>query len=86
MQMHNDTKIIDDRQSFRKIYLSLLFERVVCERELETAQNGNILTPTLLAITMFLSRSPGLFNLGPGGPLCWVLTFSIAFVTNRSGL
>ena len=34
----------------------------MCERELETEQNCNILTPTLLAITVFLSRSPGLLN------------------------
>ena len=40
----------------------------MCERELETEQNCNILTPTLLAITAFLSRSPGLLNRGPGGP------------------
>ena len=40
----------------------------MCERELETEQNCNILTPTLLAITTFLSRSPGLLNWGPGGP------------------
>ena len=32
----------------------------MCERELETEQNCNILTLTLLAITAFLSRSPGL--------------------------
>ena len=38
------------------------------ERELETEQNCNILTPTLLAITAFLSRSPGLLNRGPGDP------------------
>ena len=38
------------------------------EGELETEQNCNILTPTLLAITAFLSRSPGLLNRGPGGP------------------
>ena len=37
----------------------------MCERELETEQNCNILTPTLLAITAFLSRSPGLLNRGP---------------------
>ena len=36
----------------------------MCERELETEQ-----TPTLLAITAFLSRSPGLLNRGPGGPV-----------------
>ena len=36
--------------------------------ELETEQNCNILTPTLMAITAFLSHSPGLLNWGPGGP------------------
>ena len=39
----------------------------MCKRELETEQNCNILTPTLLAITAFLSRSPGLLNRGSGG-------------------
>ena len=38
----------------------------MCERELETEQNCNILTPTLLAITAFLFRSPGLLKRGPG--------------------
>ena len=36
--------------------------------ELETEQNCNILTPTLMATAAFLSRSPGLLNWGPGGP------------------
>ena len=40
----------------------------MCERELETEQKCNILTPTLLSTTTFLSRSPGLLNRGPGGP------------------
>ena len=40
----------------------------MCERELETEQDCNILTLTLLAITAFLSRSPGLLNRGSGGP------------------
>ena len=40
----------------------------MCERELETEQNCNILAPTLMAITAFLSRSPGLLNRGPGFP------------------
>ena len=39
--------------------------------ELETEQNCNILTPTLMAITAFLSRSPGLFNRGPGAQHLW---------------
>ena len=36
--------------------------------ELETEQNCNILTPTLMAITAFLCCSPGLPNRGHGGP------------------
>ena len=56
------------------------------ERELETEQNCSILTITLLAITAFLSRSPGLLNRGPGGPLYWVLAFSTALISNWSGL
>ena len=36
--------------------------------ELETEQNCNISTPTLLDIAAFLSSSPGLLNRGPGGP------------------
>ena len=53
--------------SFEK-YTSLFIERVVSERELETEQNCNILTPTLMSITAFLSRSPGLLNREPAGP------------------
>ena len=45
-----------------------LFARFVCERELETEQNCNILTPTLLAMTAFLSCAPGWLNRGLGGP------------------
>ena len=37
--------------------------------ELETEQNCNILTSTLIAITAFLSRSPGQLNREPGGPV-----------------
>ena len=63
-----------------------LFERVVCERELETEQNCNILTPTLLAITAFLFRSPGLLNRGPGAHSagCWLSLPHL--VSNWSGL
>ena len=39
----------------------------MCERELETGQNCNILTQ-LYWPSAFLSRSPGLLNRGPGGP------------------
>ena len=66
MQNHNDHTIKTSDRILRKIYLSLYFKG--CERELETEQNCNILTPTLLAITAFLFRSPGLLNRGPGSP------------------
>ena len=48
--------------------------------ELETEQNCNILTPTLMAVSVvFLSRSPGLFNRRPRGPaLCWMMAFFTA--------
>ena len=63
------------RHSSLEKYTSHFIERVrkgykgyYCGRgELENEQNCNILTPTLLAITAFLSRSPGLLNWGPGG-------------------
>ena len=78
MQNHNDDTIkTSDTVLYKNVPLTL-FERVVCERELETEQNCNILTPTLLAITVFLSNSPGLLNRGPGAPLCWELVFSSA--------
>ena len=64
-------------------YTSHFIERDVCERELEAEQNCNILTPTLMAITAFLSRSPELLNQGIGAQLSveswaptWTLTSS----------
>ena len=68
MQNHNDDSIKTSDTVLRKNIPLTLFERVVCKRELETEQNCNILTPTLLAITAFLSRSPRLLNRGPEGP------------------
>ena len=53
----------------------------MCERELETEQNSNILTLTLLAITAFLSRSPGLLNRGPSISGCW---FSLPHLISNS--
>ena len=49
-------------------YASHFIDRVVCERELETEQNCNLLIPTRMAITAFLFCSLGLLNRGPGGP------------------
>ena len=63
MQNHNDDTIkTSDTVLYKNIPLALF------ERELETEHNCNILTPTLMATTVFLSRSPGLLNRGPGGP------------------
>ena len=76
MQNHNNNTIkTSDTVLLKNIPLTL-FERVRkdCERfycvrgELEAEQNCNILTPTLMAITVFLSHCPGLLNRGPGGP------------------
>ena len=47
MQNHNNDTMKTSDNPFEK-YTSHLIERVVCERELETEQNCNILTPTLL--------------------------------------
>ena len=60
----------------------------MCERELETEQNCNILTPILFAITAFLSRSPGLINRGLGAHsagCCFSLLHLISNSTAQSG-
>ena len=52
MRNHNDnTMTTSDTVLWKNIPLTL-FERVVCERELETKQNCNILTPTLMATSV----------------------------------
>ena len=68
MRNHNDDTIKTSDTVLKKNIPLTLFERVVCERKLETEQNCNILTPTLLAITAFLSRSPRLLSRGPASP------------------
>ena len=71
-RIHIDEMNKDERHSSKKNIPLTLFERFVCESELETEQNCNILTLTLLAITAFLSRFTGLLNRGAEGPLCWL--------------
>ena len=58
----------------------------MCERELETEQNSNILTPTLLAITTFFSVLLGCSTggLGAHSAGCWLSLPHL--VTNGSGL
>ena len=65
----------DERRHFSGKYSSHFierarkgYERFHCGRgELKTEQNCNILTSTLMDITAFLSRSPGLLNRRPEG-------------------
>ena len=56
------------RQFFRKMDLSLYWKCCVWEGVGDRTELQHIDPPTLLAITAFLSRSPGLLNRGPGGP------------------
>ena len=76
MQNHNDDTIKTSDTVLRKIYLSLYLKRVVCERELETEQNCNILNPILMAISgcVFLVLQ-GCSTGGPGAQRsdgCWL--------------
>ena len=57
----------DERHSSLEKYTSHFIQKGCVWEKLETEQNCNILTPTLLAIIAFLSHSPGLLNQGPGG-------------------
>ena len=52
MQIHaeHDDTMKTSEAFFKKIYTSHFIERLVCERELETKENSNILTPTFMAI------------------------------------
>ena len=73
-RIHIDA-IIKTIEDFFKRYTSHFIERVECERELETKQNCNILTPTLIAISISFPFS---WCCSTGGPLCWVLASSTA--------
>ena len=50
-QRHND-KNRREKTSLTNMYLSLYLWRLRCERELKTEQNCNILTPTLMAVSV----------------------------------
>ena len=93
LRNHNDTVKTSDTV-LRKICTSHFIERVgkgysrfYCENELEAEQNCNILTsPAPPDIAVCHSRSPGLLNQRPQGPLRWVLFSQPHLVTNGSGL
>ena len=67
MQNHNDDTIKMSNTVLLEKYTSHFIERFVCERELETEQNCNILTPTLVAISVSFPFSR---------VALWVLVFS----------
>ena len=82
LQHRNDTIIKTQEDFFNKIYIPLtLFVRVrkgysrfACERELETEQNWNILTPTLMAVNVVSFSFSWCSTGGPGfhSAGCWL--------------
>ena len=72
MQNHNDDTIKTSRHSSFEKYTSHFIERVVCERELETEQNCNILTPKLFWLSQpFFPVLLGCSIGGLGPSLSW---------------
>ena len=83
MTTHNK----DQRHSLLEKYIPLtLFERFVCERELETELNCNILTPILMAISvvsfLFSRAAPGAHSAGCGLSLPHLVTNGSDHQTN----
>ena len=69
MQKHNDAMKTSRTQVFRKICLSLHWKGLCVRGSWRTVTElATYWPPTLMAITAFLSCSPGLLNRGPGGP------------------
>ena len=77
MQNHNDDTIKTSGHNSLEKYTSHFIWKgseglrkvLLCERWFgDWTKRQNIDPPTLLAITAFLSRSPGLLNRGPGSP------------------
>ena len=81
---HKDTmKTTSDTVFQKNMYLSLYLKGFVCERELETAQNCNILTPTLMAISVVSFLFSRAAQPEARGPNCWALAFSSASCHQR---
>ena len=68
VRKHNDNTIKTSDTVLRKIYLSLYLKGLCVRGSWRLNRIATYWPPTLLAITAFLSRSPGLLNQGPGGP------------------
>ena len=82
---HNDTMIKDERRHLKKNISLTLFVMFACERELETEQNCNILTPTLMAVSVVFLVLKGCSTGGPGAQLSagWWLSL-LHLITNWS--
>ena len=82
LQHHKDTIIKTQEDFFNKIFISHFIARVqkglACERELETEQNWNILTPISYGRQRCVFPVLLMLNRRPWGPLCWVMTFFTA--------
>ena len=92
--MHAATKLTimtNEHTSLEKYTSHTLFERVakgLCVKgELETEQTATYWPPVPLSLAALLSRSAGLLNRGPWGPiaLCWVLVLSTASYIQLTG-
>ena len=68
IQKHIQHNKEERTQFFRKIYLSHFIRERVAKGLILVMCERNILTPTLLAITAFLSCLPEQLNRGPGDP------------------
>ena len=58
---------------FKKYASHFIWKVVVCEKELETEQNCNILTLTLMAISVVSFSLSRVSQPEARGPLCWML-------------
>ena len=87
MQNHNDTIIKQTQEDFfNKIYTSHFIGTFVGERELETEQKCNILTPTLMAVSVVSFSFSRWSTGGPEAQLSagWWLSL-LHLITNWSG-
>ena len=81
MQNQRHTIITTSEDFFKKICLTL-FERFVCERELETEQNCNVLTPALMAISIVSFSFSWCSTEGLGAQLSAGFLYHISSPTN----
>ena len=81
--MHIDAIIKTSEDFFKKYTSHFIWKGCVCERELETEQNCNILTPNLMAISVVSFSFSSATQTEALGPLCWILAFSTASCHQR---